>query len=394
MLGAIYIGLSGMNAYSKGLQTISNNVANLNSNGFKQTSLVFTDLFSAGGGRSFLGGGYGNGGSGVHIGSSLIDFGQGELRQTGNDLDLAIQGGGFLVVMDKDGKAFYTRTGSFAVDTDGYIADQVNGDRLAVLDADGRPVAVNIGAKKTSPPAPTTKIAFADNLSSSGTTANVSNIAVFDDRGGKHLWSVVFDKPVPTDNQWNVTVKDETGATLATSTLKFIGSVVDPATSTILVGTAPPGASPLSVTLDFSTGVTSFSGDTVSTLRAASVDGNAVGTLGTVTVDDKGQIKLTYTNDKTELAGAVAIADFRSPQSLARAGGGLFENGGGEIPRYMASAVGGVGKLTPKAIEASNVDLSEEFGDLILIQRGFQACSQVVSVSNDMIQQLFAIRGQ
>ncbi len=394
MLGSIYIGLSGMDAYSKGLQVISNNVANLNSNGFKQTSLAFTDLFSGTGGRSYLGGGFGNGGSGVHIGSSLIDFHQGELRQTGNDLDLGIQGSGFLVVLDKDGKTFYTRTGSFAVDKDGYIADQVTGDRLAVLDATGHPVAVNINAKQTSAPAPTTKITFSDNLSSSATTASVSNITVYDDRGGKHVWSVDFTKSTTVADQWDINVKDESGTSIGTSSLKFIGSIVDSTTATSTVHLTPTGASAMDVTLDFSTGVTSFSAGTASTLRAASVDGNAVGTLSTVTVDDNGQIKLTYTNEKTELEGAVAIADFRSPQKLERTGDGLYVNGGSEAPRYLASATGGVGKLTPKTIEASNVDLSAEFGDLILIQRGFQACSQVVSVSNDMIQQLFAIRGQ
>src|ERR1700709_237025 len=111
MLGAILIGLSGMDTYSQGLQTISNNVANLNSNGFKQTTLSFANLVNTGGRGAFTGSGFGNGGgNGVHIGSSLTDFGQGELRPTDNDLDLGIQGSGFLVVLSKDGKTFYTRT--------------------------------------------------------------------------------------------------------------------------------------------------------------------------------------------------------------------------------------------------------------------------------------------
>jgi flagellar hook protein FlgE len=126
----------------------------------------------------------------------------------------------------------------------------------------------------------------------------------------------------------------------------------------------------------------------------ASVDGAAAGTLSSVTIDDNGQVLLTYSNEKTETQGAVALANFRDPQQLTREGNGLYANSGHEVPRLSASATDGVGKLTPKTIEASNVDLSSEFGDLILVQRGFQACSQVVSVSNDMIQQLFAIRGQ
>ena len=105
-------------------------------------------------------------------------------------------------------------------------------------------------------------------------------------------------------------------------------------------------------------------------------------------------MKLTYSNTKTELLGSVALADFRDPQQLQRAGNGLFENRGGGQHRLLSSGADGIGKLVSKQIEASNVDLAQEFGDLILIQRGFQASSQVVSVSNDMIQQLFGIRGQ
>jgi len=101
MLGGIYIGLSGMNAYSKGLQMISNNVANLNTAGFKSNTVTFTDLFSlGGGGLNFSGGSNAEKtGSGVRIESPLIDFRQGDLRQSDNDLDLAIQGGGFLVLL-------------------------------------------------------------------------------------------------------------------------------------------------------------------------------------------------------------------------------------------------------------------------------------------------------
>lgn len=398
MLGAIYIGLSGMNAYSKGLQTISNNVANLNTAGFKTTSVTFADLSSQGGsGLSFSDmADDTQSGSGVRIGNSLIDFRQGDLRQSESDLDLAIKGSGFLVLLDDD-KTYYARTGQFVVDKDGYISEQGTGYHLGVLDSDGRPAALNIDGKRTSAPAATTKIVFADNLSSSANQATVADIAVFDSRGGKQVWTATFTKPQDSGalNEWTVTVKDANGETIGSSTLKFIGSTVDPSTAQLTVTDNPDGADPLSVTLDFSTGVTSFSSGTSSTLRAASVDGNGVGALTTVTVDEQGRIKLSYSNEKTDLLGAVALADFRDPQQLERVGDGLYQNrGGGGQMRLLSSGTDGIGTLQSKQIEASNVDLSAEFGDLILIQRGFQAASQVVSVSNDMIQQLFGIRGQ
>src|SRR4051794_25415595 len=131
MLGAIYTGLSGMKSFAKGLQTISNNVANLNTPGFKGTTVGFADFL----------------GSGVRAREGQVDFRQGDLRETGGALDLGIQGDGLLVLLD-GGKTYFTRTGSFFVDEDGFISEQGTKRHLAVLDADNQPVAVNIDAKR------------------------------------------------------------------------------------------------------------------------------------------------------------------------------------------------------------------------------------------------------
>lgn len=400
MLGAIYIGLSGMNAYSRGLQTISNNVANMNSPGFKAASVNFTDVFNVGGlGSSYTGSQNRSSGAGVRFGTPGVDFTQGDMRQTGGDLDLAVQGGGFLTLSDGD-RRYFARTGQFAVDTDGYVSLIGTSYRLNVLDDARRLSELNIGDRRTSPPVATTTVRFSDNLSSTATTAVVSDIAVYDSRGGRQVWTVTLAKADPTTpgtgsgTEWTVTVKDQAGATVGTSALRFIGSIVDPSTARLTVTDTPEGADPLSVVLDFSSGVTSFSSGTSSTLRAASVDGRAVGALTTVGINDKGRVELKYSNGRTEVLGSVALADVRDPQSLERVGNGLFRNAGGADVRYLESEVEGIGRLVSKQLEASNVDLAQQFGDLILIQRGFQASSQVVSVSNDMIQQLFGIRGQ
>lgn len=394
MLGAIYIGLSGMNAFSRGLQTISNNVANLNSPGYKASSVNFTDVFNIGGlGSAYAGRNAQSPGAGVRFGTPGVDFAQGDMRQSGGDLDLAVQGNGFLVVSEGD-RTFYARTGQFAVDKDGYISLLGTNYHLNVLDGSRRLSALNIDALRTSSPKATTTVRFSDNLSSSATEALVSDIAVYDSRGGRQVWQVKLTPAGPASpNEWIVSVKDETGAEVGTSSLRFIGSIVDPATSKITIADAPAGADPLSVVLDFSSGVTSFSSGTASTLRAASVDGNGVGAITRVSVNDKGHVELTYSNGKTEDLGAVALADFRDVQQLERRGDGLFHNRGAEA-RLVESATDGMGTLVSRQLEASNVDLAQQFGDLILVQRGFQASSQVVSVSNDMIQQLFGIRGQ
>lgn len=394
MLGSIYTGLSGMNAYSRGLQTISNNVANLNTPGFKASGTAFSDVYSYGGGGLSYGSGTQDdeAGNGVRFVEARIDFHQGDLRQSGGDLDLAIQGAGFLVLL-KDDRIAYARTGQFAVDTDGFIAQQVGGYRLGVLNDEGRAVALNVDAKRTSKPVVTTSATFADNLSASATTATVSDIAVFDALGGKHVWSARFDKSTSATGEWTVTVTDDQGAKVGTQTLKFIGSTVDPATAKLTFEATVAGTDKLPVLFDLN-GVTSFSAGTMSSIRASKVDGNASGALTTVTLTDEGMIKLSYSNGKSETLGAVALADFRDQQELRRIGDGLYEHHGTGERRLTASAVEGAGRIVARQQEAANVDLSSEFGNLILIQRGFQASSQVVSVTYDMIQQLFGIRGQ
>jgi len=395
MLGAIYNALSGMNAFTKGLQTISNNVSNLNSNGYKGQVVSFSDLTGSEHGNALTGNGIGLVGNGVRINDPRSDFGQGDLRPTNNDLDLGIQGAGFLTVLNKDGKMVFTRTGSFAVDKDGFISDQVTGNRLTIFDDTGHPEAVNLSNKHSNAPAATTKIPFINNLSSSGTTATVSNITVFDDHGGQQNWTVTLTKSSSnsTANSWNVAVTDANNNTLANGVLSFIGSGPDPSTSTISVDTSPAGAGPLHVVLDFSN-VTSFSAGTASTISAQPGDGAASGTLTTVTVGDDGELTLTYSNQKSEKLGALVVAELQDPQALERLDSGVYATSPGQSASLVTSGSVGVGTVKGKSIEASNVDLSGQFGDLILIQRGFQACSQVLSVTNDMIQQLFSIRGQ
>ena len=401
MLGSIYIGLSGLTAYSRGLQTISNNVTNLNTPGFKATSFNFADSFSYGGlGSTFSR--YVGGqqfGTGVRYGSERTDFRQGDLRQSDGDLDLAIRGTGLLVLLN-EGSTYYTRTGQFTVDENGYIADSASGYRLGVLNDSGQAVDVSVDANKTFAPSATTKISFTDNLSSTATQAvHVSDIAVYDASGTKHVWKVTFEKVGDTaPGEWTVKVTNAAGASITDTTtpprLKFIGSIVDPANNTISISTTPSGAPPLNVTLDFSKGVTSFSSGDVNGLHTSAVDGYGLGTLSSVKVDDTGQLVMAYSNQKTEVIGRVAIADVRDPDRLERVGSGMFRDSGGAGIRLLGSRQDGIGAVASRQIEASNVDLAQQFGDLILVQRGFQASSQVISISNDMIQQLFGIRGQ
>ena len=391
MFGAIYIGLSGLGSYSDGLQAVSNNVSNLNTVGYKANDVTFKNVFGAGsqGGLEF-GNAQSGSGYGVSIGELSVNFSQGELRQTGRDLDLSIDGNGFFVLLDGDQQMF-ARTGSFVVDDDGFIVLQDTDFRLGVLDEEGRPKALNIDEFRTDPPEATSRVTFADNLSSTATEFTIPDLTVFGANGEESNWTVAFERDQDAVDTWTVTVTNSSGDELGSETLTFENGQVTEDTSELVFADEEAG---LSVTFDFSDGVTSFSSGTVSSLRANEVEGHATGSLATLSVNAQGQLEIAYTNEETLELGAIALADFRDPQSLEQRGNAMFEfNGFGQV-QFLSAEDTRVGSILSQRLEASNVDLGNQFGDLILIQRGFQASSQIISVSNDMIQQLFGIRGQ
>lgn len=390
MFGAIYIGLSGLKAYSDGIQRVSNNVSNLNSLGFKASTVTFSNVQAA---RDFGGSSFRNGASGAGAGVGLYDaslqFKAGELRQTENDLDLAIDGTGFLTLL-RGSEVRYIRTGSFDIDKDGFVVLAGTDWRLGTLNGSGKAVPLSIDSNRTNPPVATTKINFADNLSSTATTYTVNDLAVYDAAGAKHVWTATFTRVTGSSN-WTVKVVDDSGVTIGEQTLGFIAGAPDPATAQLTFSDTTNNAS---VLFDFSANVSSFSSGSISTLRVAKIDGHAAGSVTTISVNTKGELELSYSNNEKKQLGAVAIAVFRDPRSLKQETAGQFSARPDADVQILASEDPRVGQVLSRRLEASNVDLSREFGDLILIQRGYQASSQIISASNDMIQQLFGIRGQ
>lgn len=390
MFGSIYIGLSGLTAYSTGLKAVSNNVSNLNTTGFKSANVTFTDVYGTGsnGGLEY-GYGFSGGGHGVGINPTSINFAQGELRQTDRDLDLAIDGNGFFVLLDGE-QTYYARTGSFSVDEDGFIVLDGTDYRLAVLDDSGRATSLNIDDSRTSAPVATDKIVFADNLSSTAKTYTLADIKVYNARGAEQVWTINFSREETVFDKWKVEVVNSSGSTIGSQELRFIDEDVDPATASLHFEDTANG---FSVDFDFSK-VESYSSGSVSSLRASEVTGHPVGAIAKLAINTDGELEITYTNDEKQSLGAVAIADFRDPQRLEQRSNGLFVSDGYGQRELLPASDERVGSILSRRLEASNVDLSGQFGDLILIQRGFQASSQIISVSNDMIQQLFGIRGQ
>lgn len=391
MFGGIFTGLSGMQAFSNGLRQVSNNITNLNTTGFKGSSTVFNNLYNSGSSGLRFDGNSGLNGGGVELSLSQLDLSAGELRQTGRDLDLAVDGNGFLV-LERDGEFFYARTGSFEVQESGEIVLAGTDFRLTRLDENGQSSPLTIDGSRTSHPEATQSVSFTGNLSSTSDAFSLSNLAIFDESGDQRNWDVAFSRE---DNapagEWIVTVTDGNGDAIGEQMLQFSNGVADAGTS-VLTFTDPETGQ--AVDLDFSANVSSFSSGDVSTLQVQEADGFGLGQLTTLGVNELGQLEAGYSNGETAELGAIGLALFADPQKLEQVNASLFVYDGIEGRELVTSEDDRVGQVVSGRLEASNVDLSQQFGDLILVQRGFQASSQVVSISNDMIQQLFGIRGQ
>lgn len=393
MLDSIYIGMSGLTSFSKGLSNISNNVANLNTTGFKGTELQFSDLLYkyqyAGSNQDqsnvlFQGGG-------VKAGTSSIKFTQGEFRQTGNDLDAAIDGNGFFII-NKDAKTFYTRAGQFAIDNNGYLVTKDDNSRVMALDNSGLNE-VNISGSRSISAKSTTEIKFSNTLSVSSPTFDLANISVFDSLGQQHQLTLnLVNDSTNTPGRW--TFKLMEGSTeLANGDVNYSGSGTpvlgkDKFTFNYL----PKGAASSQLTLDFSR--TTYLSSSSSTLSVQSQNGLSAGFLTKTAIDADGYLVLTYSNGQTAKNSQLALANFDNLSALQSQGGNRFRLFGTTKKIVGAPGTTSLGKLRPAGIELSNVDLAKEFSELIVVQRAYQASSQVISAANEMIQQLGEIRGR
>lgn len=394
MFESVYIGLSGLVGFSKGLSTISNNVANLNTPGYKREELQFLDLFyqQQASGQQNPFSGSAQLGTGLGTGSTHTIFEQGELRQTGNDLDVAIEGRGFFVVR-KDGETFYTRAGQFAFDRSGFLVDRADNARVAASNG-GRLNDISINGLRVNPAKVTSAITFTDNLSSTDTQHVIDGITVFDASGGSHSIRLTFDNNnAVTAGSWNVTVSDTTG-TIATGEIRFASGFPNPAFNSIAFTYAPPGTTAFAINLDFSNDVTSFSGGSDSTLQVNTQDGFATGALIETTFDSEGFLTATYSNGQTTKHDRLALATFDFEAGLILQGNNRFLAPDDVQAHIGTPGAGSPGQLRGGNIEISNVDLAQQFADLIITQRGYQGSSQVITAANEMIQQLFEIRGQ
>jgi len=389
MLDSIHIGVTGLLGYQQGLRTIANNTANLNTPGYKSATLQFTDLFYTG---SPSGGGEARFGHGLDTAGTRLDFGQGDLRQTGNEFDLAVDGAGLFVLKDAQGGTRYTRAGQFGFDAQGTLVNRTDGSKVMGLDASGDTVELSLDGLRFSAGKATSELRLVGNLSSASTQQTVGPVQVFDAQGRQHDLSLKFtSNGATTPGSWKVELFDD--ATLVgTTELVFQDGAPTTATSKLQFSYTPAGGTAQPLTFDLGLDVTSFAAGNLSTLALASQDGYQPGTLTKVSFDAAGALVASYSNGQTVKGPRLALARFESLEAVEALGGNEFGSAKG-IPWTVGTAgEGGFGSVRAGMLEISNVDLSREFSSLVVMQRGYQASSQVISTANDMLQELFGMK--
>jgi flagellar hook protein FlgE len=382
--------MSGLIGYSKGLQVIGNNLTNINTPGYKGVDQQFASLFSQEGTQNGTGTG-----SGLSTLDTRVNFSQGQINQTGRPLDLAINGLGFFILRDGD-TTTYTRAGQFQFDADGLLVGSDGKSRVAGLGANGMLQDISLSGLQNAAGKATTNVKFDGNLAMNATAdVTIGPVNIFDAAGGQHTLSVTFSKapvvPPASGNNWNVSAKDETGTVVGTGVLQFntTGNPLVTANA-VQLNFTPKGMAPMSVKLDFSTNVTSVSNGSSSSLKQGDVDGFAIGSLRSQTFDADGVLTLNYSNGEAVKGASLALANFDRIESLDEISGNMFTT---KSTAFIGKAGTSMfGTIGAGVVEGANVDLSQQFSNLIIMQRGYQASSQIVSVSNEMIQTLLDMR--
>ena len=418
---SFYTGLSGLDTHATAMQVIGDNIANVHTTGFKNGSAHFEDVL----GMSLTGlAGNNQTGAGAGVASVDANFIQGSLETTGVGTDLAINGQGFFVLGAPDtDEMFYSRAGHFFFDEEGYYVN-TDGYRVQgyLYDATGtdlieNPVDIQVDQNSMIPPQVTSQIDMVLNLDAAeevtsafsiidpGGTSNFSTaVTVYDTLGDSHQIQVYFTKTDVQEWTWNAAID---GGDLAGSAvgLQNVGSGI------CLFSTSTGGLTS-GATVSFNDGDLVFlNGSTIaddtiqidftdttqygsaSAIQVLKQDGYAAGNLSGVGIDQEGNLVASYTNGLRKNIARMALADFPCLNGLARKGDTLYQGttASGDALNNKPG-VGGMGTIASSMLEESNVDLASEFIRMILIQRGYQANTKVITTTDEMLAQLMNIR--
>jgi flagellar hook protein FlgE len=372
------------------VDTIGNNIANVNTVGFKSSAVEFEDTLSqlvsgATAPNARVGGSNpAQIGLGVKVAGISTNFSQGSAESTGKATDLMINGDGFFVV-DVAGTDEYTRAGDFDFDADGRLVSASGGlvqgwtaDQSGNINAGGAIGDIVLPTNSVVPAAATTSATFSGNLpadAAAGTTVS-RDVPVYDAGGNQSTLTLTFTST--GDGSWDV----NDGTTTYPAALTFSNGALTSAPTLNLGG--------LSVDVSKVSGYSDLS-----TLALDGQDGHGAGTLTRYSIGSDGTISGTYSNGVLQPIARIAIANFTNPAGLQKAGGSLYTASPNSGAMTLGSAGDpGFGSLSGGYLEASNVDLSQEFTNLIVAQRGFQANARIITTSDSVLEELVDLKRQ
>ncbi|MCT7298689.1 flagellar hook protein FlgE [Ralstonia sp. CHL-2022] len=394
-------GLSGLDAASANLDVIGSNVANANTVGYKKSTAEFGDVYA----RSLVGASDNQIGQGVSVTKVSQSFTQGNVTNTGNPLDIAINGTGFYRMVDpSSGQVSYTRNGQFQTDKNGFIISATGQNLTGYgVDSTGKvntAVLTNLKIPVNDlAPLATTNTAFGVNLDAAATVPTTTPFSptnsatfnhsvseqVYDGTGTAHMLTNYY---VRTAAGWDVYSQvdgnNPTGGNPVTSlTFNSSGQLTSTPSK---IATAFAGMSIAS--MDF-TGTTQYGGGYNDTAPGVTQDGYATGRLASYAVGTDGTVTARYSNGRTSTLGQVAMANFKSPEGLQNIGGNQWvETSNSGAPNLGTPGMGSFGLLQSSAVEQSNVDLSAELVNMIIAQRSYQANAQTIKTQDTILQTL------
>jgi flagellar hook protein FlgE len=389
MLRSLYSGISGLRAHQQMMDVTGSNIANVNTSGFKTSQVTFQDTLSqmvksAGAPQGTAGGvNPAQVGLGVKLAGISTNFGQGAAQTTGKATDLMIQGDGFFV-LKSGSESLYTRSGNFAFDANGALTNP-NGQIVqgwtaqnGTVDASGDPANLVLPIGATMAPQPTTSITLGGNLSNDAAVGDIKeiNTTVYDTYGKASTMVMSMEKTAA--DTWRMTLPDGGTADI----------VFDAEGKT--TGTVAAGAAPNTYTFDVGA-LTQYAGTTEA--KVTDHNGAAAGTLTSFTISQSGQIIGVFSSGLKQTLGQVALANFNNVNGLEKIGDSMFRttvNSG--IALVGTAGTSGLGLMSSGLLEMSNVDLAQEFTNLVIAQRGFQANSRVITTSDEILQELVNLK--
>ena len=440
MMRSLFAGVSGLQNHQTRMDVVGNNISNVNTYGFKKGRVTFKDMIS----QSLSGaakpqedrGGINPQQVGLGMQVATIDtiHTQGALQVTGVNTDLAIQGEGFFIEK-KGNSSYYTRNGAFSLDKNGYVVNPSNGYKVqgwnAVLNPETGMMELNtaagvedliipVGSKDPARATQNTK--FFCNLQKNSDT-HQADLTIYDSTGiprqlratfnrtDVNRWDMVIEVPEATEESVSVSAGDPVqGGGNNTFQLVFndAGSLISvsdgantqtegvlmPNVSFTYQGTDGEVNQTINLTLGevgLFNGITQF--ESPSTTKAIEQDGYTMGMLEGFSFDDSGQITGVFTNGNRKTLGQVALAKFANAGGLEKAGDTLFvESNNSGAANIGVAAAEGRGSIKAGTLEMSNVDLSEQFTDMIVTQRGFQANARTITTADQLLQEVIALK--